>query len=115
VCNYAVPPLAKNSGYYAVIQTTSAGTIRAEWAMPSGQRSIELDIYAGTPFAGQPNPTSKKPPGGALASGKGVVTKLDIITGVVPAGTYTVYIYKVSTALPENTTGTLTFKGTACP
>jgi hypothetical protein len=99
-----------------VIQTTSAGTIRAVWIMPGGtKRNIELDIYAGTPFAGQPNPSTKSPPGGALASAKGSVARLDIITGVVPAGTYTVYIYKISTALPESTTGNLTFRGAACP
>jgi hypothetical protein len=114
-CNYAIPTLARNTGFYGVIQTTSPGTIRAVWTMPGSARSIELDIYAGTPFAGQPNPTSKKPPGGALASGKGNVTKLDVTTGVVPAGTYTVYIYKVTTALPVETTASITFRGSSCP
>ena len=46
-CNYSIPTLARNSGYYGVIQTTSSGTIRVVWTMPGSSRNIELDIYAG--------------------------------------------------------------------
>jgi hypothetical protein len=105
----------KNSGFYGVIQTTSAGTIRAVWTMPGAKRNIELDIYAGQPLLGQPNPSIKKPPTGALATGKGTVTQLDITTAVVPAGTYTFYAYKPTSALVESTTGSITFRGTTCP
>lgn len=115
----AVPVLSNGTGYYVTFTTAGSGTISATWPVPAlgAARRIQLLVYSGNPFAGEPNPTSLAPPAGSLASGSGTVTSLTVTTASVAAGSYSVYFYKSTTgaALSGSTTGSVTYVKATCP
>ena len=102
-----------NRGYYYTITTAGSGTIAATWTLPS-RNNIRLNIYAGNPFAGQPNPAALPPPGGSLASNSGNVTVLTATTGVTGPGTYSIYFYNQGSAIGSST-ATVTYVKAPCP
>ncbi|MBI3978805.1 MAG: hypothetical protein HY331_11530 [Chloroflexi bacterium] len=110
----SVSVLISNEGYWYTFDTSAAGTIAAQWTIPE-RNNINLSIYAGNPFAGQPNPVAMNPPGGDVASDNGSVTSLSVTAAGQPAGQYTVYFYDRGKAFSATSDGALTFMKLTCP
>lgn len=110
----SIPPLDRNTGWYVTFQTAATGPITATWTLPA-RNNVELDLYSGNPFEGQPNPTSLRPPANPLASDAGNVTSLSVSVPSAPAGLYSAYFYNFGAPVGAASQGTLAYLAAGCP
>jgi len=120
VRSFSVPALANNTGYWVTLQLTSSSLITAGWSIAPEQvgGQIQLYLYAGNPFSGQPNPSILAPPANPLVSDSTSSNQSNAV-GIVspqvePAGTYSVYFFKVGNALDQATNGVLGYASGNC-
>jgi hypothetical protein len=105
-----MPALASGFGYWAPVTSDGAGKVQATWTSPP--KSGRLAIYAGNPFSGRPDPVKLAPPSGALKSVAVSGRNVTATTGIVPAGTYTVYFYAKAAVGARQ--GSVTVMRTSC-
>lgn len=121
LCNqdFDVPgPLEADNGYYVTLQLTVPSLISAGWSVseaPGGQ--IELYLYAGNPFSGQPDPTATNPPAGWLASNAASLSQPNAVALVSSqtAGSYTVYFFKNGAGLTQPSEAAIVYRSGVCP
>jgi len=118
VVSVSVPSLAGGMTEWMQLTQTAPGAITARWTIPAPQ-SAALAIYAGNPFAGQPDPVAAGLKGKPLAvQNASNTTSFAVATTSQPAGTYTVQFFNGAGAIPA-TSGTVGFTnlvaGPACP
>jgi len=111
----SIPALGNNTGYYVVFLTDTTTWIGAAWWANNRNGNDQLDIYAGNPFAGRPNPDNRNPPAGALAETNGNDEYLDVLTSdPVSPGTYSVYFFNRGGSEPASLAA-LYFWSSVCP
>jgi hypothetical protein len=88
-----VPDLDKQTGWYVVVQTAASGALWGGWAV-SNDTDIDMSVYLGNPFLGQPNPDSAAPPTTPAPLNENTNRQVTLVdAGAQPAGTYTFYFY----------------------
>jgi hypothetical protein len=98
-----------------VFQTDTSTRIGAAWWANNRNGNDQLDIYAGNPFAGRPNPDNRNPPDEAIAEVDGNDEYLSIQTsGAVSPGTYSIYFFNRGGSEPTSLAA-LYFWSSVCP
>ncbi len=98
-----IPALARRTGYYVVFTVPATRYVVLTWWTGSQQGAQDLRLYAGTPFSGQPNPTTLSPfdpytAGGTTGSDPTTVWSPQPVS----AGTYTAYFYARGNPMDES-------------
>jgi len=112
-----VPDLDKKTGWYVVVQTATSGDLWGAWAV-NNNAGIDLSVYAGNPFLGQPNPDSVAPPTTPAPLDENAGGQFALVdAGTQPPGTYTFYFYNPPSLQNLNGTSSavISYTKATCP